>query len=61
MRLFSLALLNAVPNKALGLHLKDQEYIAGVKYRLGLPVYPVAGPCVVCHRPSNQFGDHSIG
>ena len=36
------------------------EFILPVKYRLGLPVYPAAGPCETCGSPSDEFGDHAI-
>ena len=53
--------LNTVPNKALGLHLRDSEAIIAIKYRLGIPVFLVSGPCVACGRHSDALGDHSLG
>ena len=53
--------LNCVPNKSLGLHLRNQEYILSVKYLLGIPVFSSAGPCVACGRHSDVFGHHAVG
>ena len=36
--------LNVVPNRALGLKIQSNEYVAAIKYRLGVPVYGVEGP-----------------
>ena len=55
-RLLSLTLnhagdwLNTPPIKALGLHLRPQEFILALKYRLGLPVFDTHGPCPACLR-----------
>ena len=40
--------LNAVPVKALGLHLRPLEFRASIRYRLGVPVYRSPGPCLAC-------------
>ena len=53
--------LNAAPVRALGLHLRPKEFTAAVKYRLGIPVYPSADPCIACGEDSDKFGDHAIG
>ena len=47
--------------RALGLHLRPKEFTAAVKYRLGIPVYPSADPCIACGEDSDKFGDHAIG
>ena len=54
------AWLNAPPIPALGLHLRSNEFILAVKYRLGCYVYDREGPCPACLRPSDRFGDHSM-
>ena len=36
--------LNTVPVRALGLHLRPREFTVADKYRLGVRVYPEAGP-----------------
>ena len=53
--------LNTVPSKALGLHMRPLEFLTSVKYRLGLPVFIVEGPCTACGRPSDRYGDHALG
>ena len=53
--------LNAVPVKALGLHLRDVEYSTAIRYRLGLPVFDHSGPCVACGKDSDVLGDHAVG
>ena len=55
--------LNAVPVKALGLHLRPQEFTVSVKYRLGVPVHTASGPCAAECGEANAdvFGDHSLG
>jgi len=53
--------LNTVPVKALGLHLRPREFTVAVKYRLGVRVYPEAGPCTACGEDSDVFGDHAVG
>ena len=52
--------LNSPPIKALGLHLRAQEFVLALKYRLGLPVYDSAGPCPACLRLSDVHGDHAM-
>ena len=54
------AFLNVVPSPALGLYVPPREFTAAVKYRLGLPLYPSPGPCSLCHKESDVFGDHAI-
>ena len=48
------------PIPALGLHLRPQEFISTVKYRLGVPVYDADGPCPACQTHSDRFGDHAL-
>ena len=54
--------LNAIPNPALGLHLRKTEFLTGVKLRLGLPVFREEGPCPAsrCKANSDVFGIHAI-
>ena len=52
--------MNAIPSKALGLHLSNLEFQATVKYRLGLPVFSRDGPCVGSGAPSDRFGYHAV-
>ena len=40
--------LNVVPSPSLGLHLRPLEFVLVLKYRLGISLYPVAGPCPAC-------------
>ena len=53
--------LNVIPNRALGLKIQSNEYVAAIKYRLGVPVYDTEGPCPACNRESDIMGDHAIG
>ena len=65
-RLASLALphsgdwLHVVPCPAIGLHLKKGEFRVATLYRLGMPVFDRAGPCIACQAPSDRLGHHSI-
>ena len=52
--------LNCVPSHALGLHLKDQEFVLMCRYRLGVPVHDSDGVCPACNLGSDAFGDHAI-
>ena len=52
--------LNCPPMPALNLHLRPTEFTTAVKIRLGLPVYDQAGPCPVCHLPSDTLADHAL-
>ena len=36
------------------------EYTVGLKLRLGVPVYTMAGPCPACKAPSDMKGDHTL-
>ena len=36
------------------------EFVAFVKYRLGVPVFSSAGQCPACSRHSDALGDHAI-
>ena len=53
--------LNVIPNRALGLKIQSNEYMAAIKYRLGVPVYDTEGPCPACNRESDIMGDHAVG
>ena len=54
--------LNAVPVRALGLHLQPLEFTTSVKYRLGIPVYETTGLCKACKTAQcDKYGDHSVG
>ena len=52
--------LNVVPSTALGLHLRPQEFVMVARYRLGLPLYNLDGPCPACHRLSDKQGNHAM-
>ena len=52
--------LNVAPMRALGLHLRPQEFILAAKYRLGLPIFIQEGPCPACLRHSDALGDHAL-
>ena len=54
--------LTALPNRALGLHLRGQEFVYRAKYRLGLPVYQTTGTCPArgCRQESDPLGDHAL-
>lgn len=43
-----------------GLHLRAPELIAVLRYRLGCPVYPSAGPCPACDDLCDRLGDHAM-
>ena len=53
--------LNAIPSKALGLHLRPKEFTVSVQYHLGLKVFPEEGPCPACKAHSDSLGDHALG
>ena len=53
--------LSVVPCQALGLHLRGQEFITCLKYRLGIPLFSSAGPCPACQQPNDVMGDHALG
>merc|ERR1712155_49781 len=40
--------LNCIPMRRLGLHIRSQEFVALLKYRLGIPLYPVNSKCRTC-------------
>ena len=54
------AFLNVVPSPTLGLYIPPREFTLAIKYRLGLPVYPNPGPCPLCQKDSDIYGDHAI-
>ena len=43
------AWLNATPSKALGLHMSNKDFQVALKYRLGVPVFNLAGICPACN------------
>jgi hypothetical protein len=49
--------LNAIPSTSLGLKLHSAEFRAVAQYRLGIPLYSVAGACPTCHAHNDVFGD----
>ena len=53
--------LNAIPSKALGLHLHDLEFRSCLQYWLGLSLVEEHSKCPVCQSPADPFGDHQIG
>ena len=46
--------------QALGFHLTSTEFSISGRYRLGAPVYTIAGECPACHQHSDMEGDHAI-
>ena len=54
------AWLNVVPSAKLGLKMPPQEFRMCLQYRLGIPLFPSAGPCPSCKRHNDIFGDHAI-
>ena len=54
--------LNAMPSKGLGLHLRKQEFIFAIRFRLGLRVFETEGDCPMprCTIHSDAYGDHAI-
>ena len=54
------SMVNVFPFPSLGLHLKAAEFVARVKYRLGLQIFPYEGMCVACPAVSETYGDHAV-
>ena len=52
--------LNCIPMRRMGLHIRSQEFVALLKYRLGIPLYPQNSKCSECHQPMDSLGDHSL-
>ena len=52
--------LNAIPSRALGLHLRPRKFSVAVQYRLGMNVFAESGPCTACQSFSDQKGHHAI-
>ena len=46
--------------RRLGLHIRSQEFVALLKYRLGIPLYPHNSKCPACMQPMDSLGDHSL-
>ena len=57
---YSGAWLLTPPISALGLQLKPSEFTLAARYRLGINVYDVSGPCPACLQPSDSLGDHAL-
>ena len=55
--------LNALPSKALNLHMRPNEFRVAAKYRLGLPVFSSSATCPIqdCERENDLMGDHALG
>ena len=53
--------LGVVPMLALGLKMRGPEFVACLKYRLGIPLFSADGPCPACQLPSDRMGDHALG
>ena len=53
--------LNAVPSRALGLHLRDQEFRLCLQYWLGLTISAGGTLCPICQVTADPFGDHQVG
>ena len=52
--------LNAVPNRRTGTYLRNDQWVAVVRYSLGEAVYPADMQCPACHQPADRFGHHSF-
>ena len=48
------------PSKGLCLHLSPRQFVVAARFRLGMAVYDVAGPCPACGRHSDVHGDHGL-
>ena len=53
--------LNVVPSRALGLHLRDQEFPLCLQYWLGLTISAGVTLCPICQVATDPFGDHQVG
>ena len=51
---------SAHPFPALGLHLRNQEFVVAVRFRLGIEVYNQPGKCPACGKDSNALGDQGL-
>ena len=52
--------INVIPSPSLGLQLRSSEFRTAALYRLGLPVFQTAGPCIACGKPSDVLADHAV-
>ena len=52
--------LNAVPNRRTGTYLRNDQWVAVVRYSLAEAVYPSDMQCPACHQPADRFGHHSF-
>ena len=55
--------LNAIPSKAMNIHMRPSEFRVAAKYRLGIPVFPASESCPIqdCTQENDIMGDHAIG
>ena len=54
------AWLCASPNPKTGSHLKSQDFVLCLKYRLGLPIYREGAHCPLCKMEMDVFGCHAV-
>ena len=52
--------LNSVPNRRAGTYLRNDQWVAVVRYSLGEPVYPSDMQCPACHQPADRWGHHAF-
>ena len=52
--------LNSIPNRRTGTYLRNEQWVAVVRYSLGEPVYPSDSQCPACHQPADRWGHHSF-
>ena len=52
--------LNSVPNRRAGTYLRNDQWVAVVRYSLGEPVYPSVMQCPACHQPADRWGHHAF-
>ena len=57
---FAASWLNCVPIPALGLHMRSNEFVAAIKFRLGMPVYSQEGECTFCGANNDIMGDNAM-
>ena len=54
--------LNAIPSRALGLHIPNRDFILCLCYWLGLPISSSARSCPACGEvAADSSGDHQVG
>ena len=57
---FAASWLNCVPIPALGLHMRSNEFVAAIKFRLGMPVYSQERECTFCGANNDIMGDRAM-